>query len=92
MIFPDDDTGPSVTIGLDPQGNPTADLDLSFTQGSFGATAPAFEAGEVPGVQGPLTTADVLAAMREVGFVDAAPKWVTDRRITLFAVAHKAPR
>ncbi len=42
VVFPDDDSGPSVTIGLDPQGNPTADLDLSFTQGSFGAAAPAF--------------------------------------------------
>ncbi len=34
--------GPSVTIGLDPQGNPTADLDISFTQGSFGDAVPAF--------------------------------------------------
>jgi general secretion pathway protein D len=42
VVFPEDDTGPSITIGLDPQGNPTADLDLQFTQGSFGATAPAF--------------------------------------------------
>ncbi len=33
---------PSVTIGLDPQGNPTADLDLQFTQGSFGSTTPTF--------------------------------------------------
>ena len=41
-ILPEDDTGPSVTIGLDPQGNPTADLDLSFTQGSFADAVPAF--------------------------------------------------
>ena len=40
--LPPDDTGPSVTIGLDPQGNPTADLDLSFTQGSFADAVPAF--------------------------------------------------
>ncbi len=40
--LPEDDSGPSVTIGLDPQGNPTSDLDLSFTQGSFGSTIPAF--------------------------------------------------
>lgn len=40
--LPDDDGGPSVTIGLDPQGNPTADLDLSFTQDTFAATQPAF--------------------------------------------------
>ncbi len=39
---PADDDGPSVTIGLDPQGNPTADLDLSFTQDSFGSAVPAF--------------------------------------------------
>ncbi|MCA9150393.1 MAG: hypothetical protein KDA92_13875, partial [Planctomycetales bacterium] len=40
--LPPDDGGPSVTIGLDPQGNPTADLDLSFNQGSFGDSVPAF--------------------------------------------------
>jgi general secretion pathway protein D len=40
--LPEDDTGPSVTIGLDPQGNPTADLDISFTQGHFGDAVPAF--------------------------------------------------
>jgi general secretion pathway protein D len=40
--LPGDDEGPSVTIGLTPQGNPTADLDLSFTQGSFGEAIPAF--------------------------------------------------
>ena len=37
-----EDGGPSVTIGLDPEGQPTADLDLQFSQGSFGATAPLF--------------------------------------------------
>ena len=36
------DGGPSMVIGLDPQGNPTADLDLSFSQGSFGEAVPAF--------------------------------------------------
>ncbi len=33
---------PSVTIGLDPSGNPTADLDLAFSQDSFGSTIPSF--------------------------------------------------
>lgn len=47
-ILPDDDSGPSVVIGLDPQGNPTADLDLQFTQGSFGEAVPAF-GGFAPG-------------------------------------------
>lgn len=38
-----DDTKPHVTVGLDPlTGTPTADLDLKFSQGSFGATAPTF--------------------------------------------------
>ena len=38
-----DDSGPSVTIGLDPISNlPRADLDLRFDQGSFGATQPTF--------------------------------------------------
>ncbi len=40
--LPRDDSGNSVTIGLDNAGNPTADLDLSFQQGSFGLAAPAF--------------------------------------------------
>ena len=31
-----------VTIGLDPNGNPTLDLDLSFNQNSFGSAIPAF--------------------------------------------------
>ena len=35
-----DDQGPSVTIGLDRLGNPTADLDLSFEQDSFTPTVP----------------------------------------------------
>ena len=37
-----DDSGPSVTVGLDPNGAPTVDLDIGFTQGSFGATTPTF--------------------------------------------------
>jgi general secretion pathway protein D len=41
-IFPGDDSGPSATVGLDATGAPTSDLDLSFTQGSFGSTTPAF--------------------------------------------------
>ncbi|MCH8045469.1 MAG: general secretion pathway protein GspD [Planctomycetes bacterium] len=37
-----DDGGPSVTFGLNAQGLPTADLDISITQGSFGAAIPTF--------------------------------------------------
>ncbi|HUG70043.1 MAG TPA: hypothetical protein VMM76_19995, partial [Pirellulaceae bacterium] len=40
--LPPDDSGPSVAIGLGPDGNPTPDFDFSFTQDSFGITAPAF--------------------------------------------------
>jgi general secretion pathway protein D len=40
-FFPDD-VGPSMMFGLDPSGNPTRDLDLRFTQDSFGAAVPAF--------------------------------------------------
>ena len=38
------DAGPSLTVGLDPGNNqlPTADLDLKFSQGSFGSSAPVF--------------------------------------------------
>ena len=46
--LPRDDSGSSVTIGLDPDGTPTADFDISFTQGSFGATPPAI-GGFAPG-------------------------------------------
>jgi len=42
--LPQDDSGSSVSIGLDQAGNPTADLDLSFTQGSFGLSTPPFGA------------------------------------------------
>jgi general secretion pathway protein D len=37
-----DDNGPSVTFGLGPDGQPTADLDIQFNNGSFGAALPAF--------------------------------------------------
>ncbi|MEM7315415.1 MAG: hypothetical protein AAF497_19920, partial [Planctomycetota bacterium] len=37
-----DDDGPSVTVGLDPTGIPTIDLDVGFTQGSFASAVPAF--------------------------------------------------
>jgi general secretion pathway protein D len=40
--LPSDDSGPSVAIGLGPDGNPTPDFDFSFTQDSFGVTVPAF--------------------------------------------------
>jgi general secretion pathway protein D len=36
-----DDTGPSAIIGLSTEG-PTSNLDLQFTQGSFGSTLPQF--------------------------------------------------
>jgi general secretion pathway protein D len=39
---PPDEGGPTTVIGLDPMGNPTADLDLSFDQGSFGSALPQF--------------------------------------------------
>lgn len=38
--LPTDDEGPSVTVGLNRDGTPTADLDLAFTQDSFGAAVP----------------------------------------------------
>jgi len=37
-----DDQGPSVSLGLDATGAPTADLDFSFTQNSFGTAIPPF--------------------------------------------------
>ena len=37
-----DDDGPSVTVGLDPTGLPTVDLDVGFNQGSFGVATPPF--------------------------------------------------
>lgn len=40
--LPSNDGGPSVTIGLDPTGQPTADLDVSFQQNSFNNSIPAF--------------------------------------------------
>ncbi|MCA9262501.1 MAG: hypothetical protein KDA60_01585 [Planctomycetales bacterium] len=44
-----DDDGPSVTIGLDPiTGSPTADLDLKFSNNTFGNTTPTF-GGFTPG-------------------------------------------
>jgi general secretion pathway protein D len=39
---PPDDEGPSITVGLDPTGQATVDLDLPFDQGSFGTTVPQF--------------------------------------------------
>ncbi len=45
--LPDDDSGPSVTVGLGGDGLPTADLDIQFNNGSFGAAPPfgGFDAG-----------------------------------------------
>jgi general secretion pathway protein D len=38
----DRDHGPGVTVGLDPQGNFSADLDVPFQQGSFPLAVPQF--------------------------------------------------
>lgn len=38
--LPNDDEGPSVTVGLNRDGTPTADLDLAFSQDSFGSAVP----------------------------------------------------
>ena len=40
--LPDDDSGSSVTVGLDPNGNLTTDLDLQFQQNNFATARPAF--------------------------------------------------
>ncbi|MEO8493816.1 MAG: hypothetical protein ABI614_02010 [Planctomycetota bacterium] len=40
--LPPDDSGPSVSIGLQQSGLPTPDFDFSFTQDSFGVTQPQF--------------------------------------------------
>jgi len=40
--LPGDDSGHSSVIGLNPVGQPTTDWDLQFTQGSYGASVPAF--------------------------------------------------
>lgn len=37
-----DTVNPSTVIGLDPTGQPTADLDLQFKQGSFASAVPTF--------------------------------------------------
>ncbi|WP_197442404.1 general secretion pathway protein GspD [Lignipirellula cremea] len=37
-----DDNGPSISFGLGPDGQPTADLDLQFTQGGFSTAVPQF--------------------------------------------------
>lgn len=42
LVTRNEDASSSITVGLDPSGNPTADLDLSFTQDGFGAAVPAF--------------------------------------------------
>ena len=39
---PNSDEALDVTIGLDPQGNPTLDLDLAFSQNTFASAIPAF--------------------------------------------------
>jgi general secretion pathway protein D len=41
-FLPPDDSGPSVAIGLGQDGQPTANFDYTFTQDSFGVTAPQF--------------------------------------------------
>lgn len=43
LVDPDfDEDGTDITIGLDPNGNPTLDLDLSFSQNSFASAVPTF--------------------------------------------------
>ena len=42
--IPADDSGPAVTIGLDAQGVPTADLDIRFDNNNAGASLPPFGA------------------------------------------------
>ena len=41
-VFPDEDGGPSVTIGAGIGGIPTDDLDIAFTNTTFDLAAPAF--------------------------------------------------
>ncbi|PQO35563.1 general secretion pathway protein GspD [Blastopirellula marina] len=60
------DGSPSITIGLDQEGNPTSDLDLSFTQNSFGNTVPAIgglgaAAGSIGGSFGFAMLSDIEA-------------------------------
>ena len=42
--IPNDDSGPSVTIGLDAPGLPTSDLDIRLDQNTFSAALPPFGA------------------------------------------------
>lgn len=44
--IPADDSGSAVTIGLDAQGVPTADLDIRFDQQTIGAATPPFGGGQ----------------------------------------------
>ncbi|TWT33185.1 general secretion pathway protein GspD [Blastopirellula retiformator] len=60
------DGSPSITIGLDQEGNPTSDLDLSFSQNSFGNTVPAIgglgaAAGSIGGSFGFAMLSDIEA-------------------------------
>ncbi|UUO05971.1 general secretion pathway protein GspD [Blastopirellula sp. J2-11] len=60
------DGSPSITIGLDQTGNPTSDLDLSFSQNSFGNTVPAIgglgaAAGSIGGSFGFAMLSDIEA-------------------------------
>lgn len=42
LPYPDEDGGPSITIGATAGGTPTADLDITFENTSFDLAAPAF--------------------------------------------------
>ena len=69
--LPLDDQGPAVKIGLaDAAGNPTADFDFAFNQGSFGASVPAF-GGFDPGSAASIGFA-ILSDIEAFFFLEAA--------------------
>ncbi|MEZ6092182.1 MAG: hypothetical protein R3C05_30110 [Pirellulaceae bacterium] len=69
--LPLDDQGPDVTIGLgDAAGTPTADFDIAFNQGSFGASVPAF-GGFDPGSAASIGFA-ILSDIEAFFFLEAA--------------------
>lgn len=70
QTLPDDDSGPSVTVGFDGiSGLPTADLDIAFNNGSFGVV-PAFGAPD-PGALSSIGFA-ILSDIEAFFFLQAA--------------------
>ena len=70
QTLPDDDSGPSVTVGFDGiSGLPTADLDIQFNNGSFGVV-PAFGAPD-PGALSSIGFA-ILSDIEAFFFLQAA--------------------